>query len=54
MVKNSRGNVVNETGIFDAPRIHFEVEGIIEGWDSLGIETVTTVVHRVDEVLDAL
>ena len=54
MVKNSRGNVVKETGIFDAPRIHFEVEAIIEGWDSLGTETVTAVVHRVDEVLDVL
>ena len=54
MVKNLRGNVVDDTGTFDAPRIHLEVEAIIEGWDSLGIEAATVVVHGVDEVLDAL
>ena len=45
---------MNEMGTFDAPRIHFEVEAIIEGWDSLGIEAVTAVVHRVNVALDAL
>ena len=54
MVKNLRGNVVNETGIFDAPRIHSEVEAIIKGWDSLGIEAATAVVHGADAVSDAL
>ena len=34
---------MDEMGTFDAPRIHFEVEAIVEGWDSLGIEAVTAV-----------
>ena len=53
-VKNLRGSVVDEMGASGAPRIHFDVEAIIEGWDSLGIEAVTAVVHGVDVVLDAL
>ena len=53
-VKNLRGSIVDEMGTFDALRIHFEVEAIIEGWDNLGIEAVTAVVYGVDVVLDAL
>jgi len=41
-------------GTFDAPRIHFGVEAIIEGWGSLGIEVVTAIVYGVNVVLDSL
>jgi len=53
-VRNLSGNVVDETGTFDAPRIHFGIEAIIGGWNSLGIEVVTAIFHGVDVVLDAL
>ena len=53
-VRNLRGSVVDEMGTFDAPRIHFGVEAIIEGWGSLGIEVVTAIVYGVNVVLDSL
>jgi len=48
------GVFVDEMDIFDASSYSPRVEAFIEGWNSLGIEAVTSVMHGVNVIMDAL